>query len=128
MYCTPNEINKGSLQGKKHSCRLFVLHLISNKHSGNDSGLQSVNITRDRLILMFEARVQICVAVLYFGCEIQNSSARNIILAIFILKDNNYQIFRCMVKKVFFFFFQGNKSYKRGFRMFISVLQLQVTP
>ena len=35
--------------------------------------LQSIYVTRDRVILKFEARVQIYVAVLNFGCEIQNS-------------------------------------------------------
>ena len=57
--------------------------------------LQSIYVTRDRVILKFEARVQIYVAVLNFGCEIQNSggnfvsfskinSFEKIILAIFI--------------------------------------------
>ena len=35
--------------------------------------LQSIYVTRDRAILKFEARVQVYVAVLKFGCEIQNS-------------------------------------------------------
>ena len=35
--------------------------------------LQSIYVTRDRVILKFEARVQIYVAVLKFGYEIQNS-------------------------------------------------------
>ena len=35
--------------------------------------LQSIYVTRDRVILKFEARVQIYVAVLNFGCEIPNS-------------------------------------------------------
>ena len=35
--------------------------------------LQSIYVTRDRVILKFEASVQIYVAVLNFGCEIQNS-------------------------------------------------------
>ena len=39
--------------------------------------LQSIYVTRDRVILKFEARVQIYVAVLNICCEIQNSS-RNI--------------------------------------------------
>ena len=37
------------------------------------SPLQSIYVTCDRVILKFEARVQIYVAVLNFGCEIQNS-------------------------------------------------------
>ena len=35
--------------------------------------LESIYITCDRVILKFEARVQSYVAVLKFGCEIQNS-------------------------------------------------------
>ena len=35
--------------------------------------LQSIYVTRDRMILKFEARVQIYVAVLNIGCKIQNS-------------------------------------------------------
>ena len=36
--------------------------------------LQSIYVMRDRVILKFEARVQIYVVVLNFGCEIQNST------------------------------------------------------
>ena len=35
--------------------------------------LQSIYVTRDRVILKFEARVQIYMAVLNICCEIQNS-------------------------------------------------------
>ena len=35
--------------------------------------LQSIYVKRDRVILKFEASVQIYLAVLKFGCEIQNS-------------------------------------------------------
>ena len=35
--------------------------------------LQSIYVTRDRVILKFEARVQIYVAVLNIGCKIRNS-------------------------------------------------------
>ena len=35
--------------------------------------LQSIYVTRDLVILKFEASVQIYVAVLNFGCKIQNS-------------------------------------------------------
>ena len=35
--------------------------------------LRSIYVARDRVILKFEARVQIYVAVLNFSCEIQNS-------------------------------------------------------
>ena len=35
--------------------------------------LQSIYVTRDRMIFKFEARVQIYVAVLNIGCKIQNS-------------------------------------------------------
>ena len=35
--------------------------------------LQSIYVTRDRVILKFEARVQIYVAVLNIGCKIQKS-------------------------------------------------------
>ena len=35
--------------------------------------LQSIYVTRDRVILKFEARVQIYVAVLKIGCKIRNS-------------------------------------------------------
>ena len=35
--------------------------------------LQSIYVTRDRVILKFEARVQIYVAVLNIGCKIPNS-------------------------------------------------------
>ena len=35
--------------------------------------LQSIYVTRDRVILKFEARVQIYVAVLNIGCETQHS-------------------------------------------------------
>ena len=34
--------------------------------------LQSIYVTRDRVILKFEARVQIYMAVLNIGCKIQN--------------------------------------------------------
>ena len=36
--------------------------------------LQSVHVTRDRVLMKSEARVQIYVAVMNIGCEIQNSS------------------------------------------------------
>ena len=39
----------------------------------NSSRLQSFYVTRDHMILKFEARVQIYVAVLNIGCKIQNS-------------------------------------------------------
>ena len=40
--------------------------------------LQSIYVTRDRVILKFEARVQIYMAVLNICCEIQNSD-RNVV-------------------------------------------------
>ena len=40
--------------------------------------LQSIYVTRDRVILKFEARVQIYVEVLNICCEIQ-SSGRNVV-------------------------------------------------
>ena len=40
--------------------------------------LQSIYVTRDRVILKFEARVQIYVAVLNICCEIQRSG-RNVV-------------------------------------------------
>ena len=40
--------------------------------------LQSIYVTRDRVILKFEARVQIYMAVLNICCEIQNSG-RNVV-------------------------------------------------
>ena len=42
------------------------------------ANLQSIYVTRDRVILKFEARVQIYMAVLNIGCEIQNSD-RNVV-------------------------------------------------
>ena len=36
--------------------------------------LQSIYVTRDGVILKFDARVQIYVAVLNIGCEIKNSA------------------------------------------------------
>ena len=38
--------------------------------------LQSIYVTRDRVILKFEARVQIYMAVLNICCEIQNSDRK----------------------------------------------------
>ena len=43
-----------------------------------DNLLQSIYVTRDRVILKFEARVQIYMAVLNICCEIQNSD-RNVV-------------------------------------------------
>ena len=50
--------------------------------------LQSIYVTRDRVILKFEARVQIYVAVLNICCEIQNSG-RNVVR---FSKINSYEI------------------------------------
>ena len=50
--------------------------------------LQSIYVTRDRLILKFEARVQIYVAVLNFGCEIQNSGGNVVSFS----KINSFEI------------------------------------
>ena len=51
-------------------------------------GLQSIYVTRDRVILKFEARVQIYMAVLNICCEIQNSG-RNVVR---FSKINSYEI------------------------------------
>ena len=40
--------------------------------------LQSISLMRDCVILKFEARIQIYIAVLNFGCEIQNSGGNAI--------------------------------------------------
>ena len=45
---------------------------ILNRYLVTNTFLQSIYVTRDRVILKFEASVQIYVAVLNFGCEIQN--------------------------------------------------------
>ena len=50
--------------------------------------LQSIYVTRDHVILKFEARVQIYLAVLNTGCEIQNS-AENVVS---FSKVNRYEI------------------------------------
>ena len=50
--------------------------------------LRSIYVMRDRVILKFEARVHIYVALLNFGCEIQNSG-RNIVR---FTKINRYEI------------------------------------
>ena len=50
--------------------------------------LQSIYVTRDRVILKFEARVQIYMAVLNICCEIQNSG-RNVAR---FSKINSYEI------------------------------------
>ena len=50
--------------------------------------LQSIYVTRDRVILKFEARVQIYVAVLNICCEVQNSG-RNVVR---FSKINSYEI------------------------------------
>ena len=42
-----------------------------------NTGLHSIYVTRERVFLKFEARVQVCVAVLNIGYEIQNSG-RNV--------------------------------------------------
>ena len=52
------------------------------------SELQSIYVTRDRVILKFEARVQIYMAVLNICREIQNSS-RNVVR---FSKINSYEI------------------------------------
>ena len=41
--------------------------------------LQSIYVTRDHVIWKFEARVEIYVTVLKFGCEIQNSGGNVVI-------------------------------------------------
>ena len=50
--------------------------------------LQSIYVTRDRVILKFEARVQIYVAVLNICCEIQNSGTNVVRFS----KINSYEI------------------------------------
>ena len=50
--------------------------------------LQSIYVTRDRVILKFEAKVQIYLEVLNICCEIQNSG-RNVVR---FLKINSYEI------------------------------------
>ena len=55
---------------------------------GRPRYLQSIYVTRDRVILKFEARVQIYVAVLNICCEIQNSG-RNVVR---FSKINSYEI------------------------------------
>ena len=52
------------------------------------SVLQSIYVTRDRVILKFEARVQIYLAVLNFGCEIQNSGGNVVSFS----KINSFEI------------------------------------
>ena len=50
--------------------------------------LQSIYVTCDRVILKFEARVQVYVAVLNIGCEIQNSGVNGVRFS----KINGYEI------------------------------------
>ena len=54
----------------------------------NKEHLQSIYVTRDRVILKSEARVQIYVAVLNICCEIQKSG-RNVVR---FSKINSYEI------------------------------------
>ena len=49
----------------------LLLAVVADIEDGD--GLQSIYVTRDRVFLKFDARVQIYVAVLNIGCEIQNS-------------------------------------------------------
>ena len=58
------------------------------KDLGNLAKLQSIYVTRDRVILKFEPRVQIYVAVLNICCEIQKSG-RNVVR---FSKINSYEI------------------------------------
>ena len=55
-----------------NECYRSLLTFQTGKAPGND-GLQSIYVTCDRMILKFDARVQIYVAVLNIGCKIQNS-------------------------------------------------------
>ena len=50
--------------------------------------LQSIYVKRDYVILKFEGSVQIYVAVLNIGCEIQNSSGN----VVSFLKINSFEI------------------------------------
>ena len=59
-----------------------------NRSMTNMSCLQSIYVTRDHVILKFEARVQIYMAVLNICCEIQNSG-RNVVR---FSKINSYEI------------------------------------
>ena len=61
----PDLVHKGDLE--------FEMIEIQLKAVANFRELQSIYVTRDRVILKFEARVQIYEAVLKFGCEIQNA-------------------------------------------------------
>ena len=58
------------------------------RHTDGHFVLQSIYVTRDRVILKFEARVQIYMAVLNICCEIQNSG-RNVVR---FSKINSYEI------------------------------------
>ena len=57
--------------------KLLILTALARNLGTGFSGLhlllQSIYVTRDRVIFKFEARVQIYVAVLNIGCKIQNS-------------------------------------------------------
>ena len=59
-------------------CRSSVNGFITAEPRFDEPLLQSIYVTRDRVILKFEARVQIYMAVLNICCEIQNSD-RNVV-------------------------------------------------
>ena len=53
----------------------FLIRIVWTKtlrHPRDMAPLQSIYVTRDRVILKFEAKVQIYMAVLNIGCKIQN--------------------------------------------------------
>ena len=66
------------LNGKSNKTVSLNKHLCIKKKNYSFTGacpsrvLQSIYVTRDRVILKFEARVQIYMAVLNIGCKIQN--------------------------------------------------------
>ena len=70
------------------TCEMLVQIIFTRLES-----LQSIYVTRDRVILKFEARVQIYVAVLNICCEIQKSG-RNVVR---FSKINSYEISFCLV-------------------------------
>ena len=56
--------------GNKHG--LLEIKVSATETELGRASLQSIYVTRDRVILKFEARVQIYMAVLNIGCKIQN--------------------------------------------------------
>ena len=70
--CQNYSYSKAFTQGNIN-VRGWIIHFFCCITPSLGAKLQSIYVTRDRVILKFEPSVQIYVAVLNFGCEIQNS-------------------------------------------------------